>query len=55
LQNSILCGFSMSTIIISGRFLSRIRLMPLRDFLFRFVASVIGMDFRLLLEVAAAC
>ena len=39
----------------SGRFQSRIRLLPVRDFIFWFVISVIGMDFRLLLEVVVVC
>ncbi len=40
LQNSIACGFSMPAYSYSGRFLSRFRLMPMRDFVFRLVVSV---------------
>jgi len=37
LQNSIICGFPMSTYSNSGCFLSRFRLMPMRVFFFGFL------------------
>jgi len=55
LQNSIVCGFSLSAYSNSGRFFFRFRLMPMRGFLFRFVVSLIHMVFSLSQGLAAVC